>query len=193
MLTMPVGARPYFNILGIDPGTHNLGVGILTVEFGTFEILASVAFTITALKVMPKDAWAIEMHGERTSRIYTLMSELDRCFNFYNPIRIACESPFYNPRRPMAYGSLVEILSAIRTTVWNYDRWRRIQTYDPPSVKKAVGAKGGADKDVMKEKVTNMSQLRWSGPYPITALDEHAIDGLAVAYADYLALKELAC
>lgn len=191
MLTMPHGARPFFNILGIDPGTHHLGVGVLSVDFSTFEILSSVAYTITALKVMPKDAWAVDIHGERTSRIYTLAAELDRCFNFYNPLRIACESPFYNPRRPMAYGSLVEILAAIRSTVWNYDKWRQLYTYDPPSVKNAVGAKGGGDKDAIKKRVLAMPQLRWNGPYPIQLLDEHAIDALAVAYADYLAYREL--
>lgn len=193
MLTMPVGTQSWFNIVGIDPGTHKLGVGILSVSCETMEIIASNAYTLTALKLLPKDAWAIGIHGERAARIQALSDELDRCFGVFKPLRIASESPFYNPRRPMAYGSLVETLSMIRQAVWRYSVWCQMGLVDPPTVKNAVGARGDGSKDAVKKRIIAMDELRWNGLHPITELDEHAIDGLAVAYSDYKTFKEQSC
>lgn len=194
MLTMPQGTQPFFNILGIDPGTHKLGVGVLSVSCDTMQVISSTAYTLTALKLLPKDAWSTEIHGERSARIWALENELDFAFDFYQPLRVASESPFYNPRRPMAYGSLVETISMIRAAVWRYNTWCQLGMIDPPTVKNAVGARGDGSKDAVKKRVLAMEpQLHWNGPCAITELDEHAIDGLAVAYSDLIKFKEQSC
>lgn len=194
MLTMPQGTQSFFNICGIDPGTHKFGVGILSVDCSTLKIISSTAFTLTALKLLPKDAWATEIHGERAARIWAIEDELDYCFDFYRPLRIASESPFYNPRRPMAYGSLVETLSMIRRCVWRYDMWVQMGLIDPPTVKNAVGARGDGSKDAIKKRILAMeAELCWNGPCRLDELDEHANDGLAVAKADLEILKSQLC
>src|ERR1022692_310682 len=117
MLTTPDWGADYFNLIGIDPGTHNLGVAIMSVDIRTSVIVSTTAFTLVANKMLPKDSWVAETHGDRYARIVILEQGLYNIFVEYQPLQICSESPFFNMLRPQAYGALVEILSAIRRAV----------------------------------------------------------------------------
>lgn len=186
MLTMPPGASPYACIVGIDPGTLTLGVAKITVDLRDWSIHDSIAWTLNGAKLAGKDNWTQVIHGDRIGRIEALQCALERIFALYEPIEIASESPYFSHLHPGAYGPLVEIITAIRLAVMHYDAWQPLTMIDPPTIKNAVGAKGAAKKDVMKEKVLGLaSTLKYNGPTPMEALDEHSIDALAVAFAQY--------
>lgn len=170
-----------------------LGVGILQVDLRPWTILNSQAFTLNANKLAEFNDWTVNVHGERFGRIQGLEERLTRLFFEFQPIAIASEAPFYNPRRPQAYGVLVETIAAIRRAVMQYDVWRELHLIPPSLVKNAVGALGNAKKEVVKEKVIQLPDLNYTGAVPLAYLDEHAIDALGVAYGYFKDTKEKLC
>lgn len=90
----------------------------------------------------------------------------------------------------MAYGALTEVCAVIGQTVREYDAWMRLMLYEPNTVKNGVGAKGGCGKEEVQTKVISLLGHLYKGSVPITELDEHSIDSVAVAYTDYLAWRQ---
>lgn len=173
---------PHARIIGIDPGSEMLGVSCLTIDVRTLDIINTQACTFTGSK-LNMNLWMEQIHSTRFSRIAAHKENLKHIFQICQPVAIVCESPFYNPRRPNAYGVLVETLDAIRHSVWEYDQCIPLDLIDPPTVKRAVGGKGNADKIEMKRLVLSLPDLNFTGTIPLECVDEHAIDAIAVAYS----------
>lgn len=186
MLTMPKESSNEYTIIGIDPGTTFLGVGIIKVNLDTAKILSSDAFTLNGSKLINNDNWISKTYGDRTSRILALECELLKIFNYFKPTYICSESPFIMTKFPAAGIALTEVMCSIKRSVMSYSSWHRLFTIDPSSVKNAIGAKGNADKDVMRNKLVNLSELNYNGQVQLLSLDEHSIDALAVAYGLYV-------
>lgn len=176
------------SIVGIDPGSETLGLSIIEFDIETLIITRSTAKTFTGSKMFEQDNWMSCMHGARTARIHAHKKNLIEQFSSIDPVAIACESPFYNPRRPNAYGVLVETLSMIRQAVMEYDPWKWLYLIDPPTVKKSVGAAGNADKEKMFVALSNLTELKLDKP--IETYDEHSIDAIAVAYCRLKQMRE---
>lgn len=179
-----------FKIVGIDPGSDNVGLAVLEIDIKLMLLVKISAKTITGRKMFDHNSWEVSMIGERAARIKAIKQELINFFIQERPISIACESPFFNPRRPNAYGVLVEVLTMIKQAVYEADPWRQLQLVDPPTAKKAVGAPGNADKDKMKECVIKNYGYFYHGDTPVDELDEHSIDAIAVAYSNFLSLSK---
>lgn len=192
MLTMPADASPILPIVGIDPGSVSLGVGVIWFNIDTNCIEMTEAKTYNGEK-LGRGSWITERSGDRAGRIAGLKDNLLRIFNIVQPVVIASESPFFNQRRPQAYGALTEVVCAIREAVEDYDRWKHLQLIDPPTVKNAVGAKGNAGKEEVKEKLLGLPHINYQGEVPLYALDEHSVDAIAVAYCQLLRLMEQLC
>lgn len=190
---MPEDTPEYFNILGIDPGTMKLGIAIITVNRHTLEIISSTATTFNADKMLPRNSWMAEVYGERAARIAELEEAIYEWLLFYRPSDVVSESPFFNSTRPMAYGALVEILSAVRRAVQRYCNWMALHLISPSEVKNAVGAKGDGNKDAVQKRILAMTSLNYVGLGGLEALDNNGIDGLAVAFSRYTAIKEFVC
>lgn len=189
MLVMPEEPR-IASIVGIDPGTVNLGIAILWFDVVTLEIKGCHAKTYNGTKMGSEGTWDSLSYGDRYARIRLHEENLFRLFQQEKPLFIVAESPFFNQRHPMAYGALTEVVCGIRSAVKRYDGWKALYTIDPPSVKKAVGAKHNADKHAVKEKVMALEDLQYDGDVPLSALDEHSIDAIAVAVARLNLLRE---
>lgn len=197
MLTMPKEAPSVVSICGIDPGSNTLGLAILRFSIETLDIVSSEAMTLHGKKTA-RYSWTTEIHGERHGSIESNREFLLQLFIAERPLQIASESPFFNHLHPSAYGPLVESISAVRQAVMQYDLWKPLYMIDPPTVKNAVGVKGNRGgkegKELMRQAVLSLaSVLKYAGAIPITALDEHSIDALAVAYARYCKLLEELC
>lgn len=188
MLYIPEQTVKSTVIVGIDPGSENLGFATIEFDFATYEIVATKAITYVGSKLMSKNTWLTEHHGERVGRIACLKEIVIERLQELDPILVVCESPFYNPRRPGAYGVLVEVMLALKEATREYDPWRVLNMIDPPTVKKSVGAKGNAGKEDVLQAVLNLPGLNYQGNVPLSDLDEHSIDAIAVAYSKY---KEL--
>jgi Holliday junction resolvasome RuvABC endonuclease subunit len=175
-------------VVGIDPGSQTLGVAVIEFDVITNSITSTQARTFVGDKLpfYPFDNFLSETNGDRLARIQKHKQNLFNIFKDTNPISIGCESPFYSQRRPSAFGVLMEVLTAIRNAVNEYSSWQTLYIIDPPTIKKAVGAAGNADKNAMKNKVLQMQDLNFNGD--INQLDEHSIDAIAVAYCRYKTL-----
>lgn len=182
MLHIPPGSSNVATIVGIDPGSSCLGLAIIEFDLLTNKILRTTAKTFVANRFIIKNDILTELHGERFSRIETHKVNILAALMSAKPVLIACESPFFNSRMPNAYGALTEVLVAIKSAVFEYDRTKVIRLMDPPNVKKSVGAPGNADKIKMKEKVLALQDINYDGDVEIENLDEHSLDAIAVAY-----------
>lgn len=182
MLMMPYGASPIICIVGIDPGSFNLGVCVIFFNVETLQIVSTSAWTLNGMKLGRNEVWTTELHGDLEGRILGMKEALSETLDYYQPLLVASEAPFISKKFPQAGLVLTRVLSAIRQAVMQYDVWKSLDIIDPPTVKNGVGAPGNAPKEVVKEKVINLPGLNYQGPVPIEQLDEHSIDAIAVAY-----------
>lgn len=177
-------------IIGIDPGSETLGVCELRFRPQDLSITTIQAFTYHASKLHSNSQYH-DTHGDRLSRIYSLYHALLHLFHTAQPICIACESPFINVRRPQAYGALVEVVSgAIHRAVSEYSTHHPLYMVDPPSVKRAVGAKGNADKLEVQYAMSQIPEITIPLQRGLASLDEHSVDACAVAYHQLQQLRQ---
>lgn len=180
-------------IVGIDPGSTTLGFSILEYDLHSFEIVRTYARTFNAGK-MKLSELDIANHSERYARIYELMDTLYDAFVEMEPTFVISESPFMAMRRPQAYGALVEVVFAIRSALRKYDPTMNLDLIDPPRAKNAVGAAGNAKKEqvyaALKKLLPNLHFDETRSSESFDKLDEHSVDGLAIAYSRWRKLTE---
>jgi Holliday junction resolvasome RuvABC endonuclease subunit len=189
MLPIPNQNHNVACIVGIDPGTENLGVGLVWFNIDNYDIVKCASNTYRGSRLAGSD-WSEAIHGARYRRIEALMWNLSILFNREKPIVIGSESAFINVRRPQAYGALTEVVTAIRHTVQSYDLFRPLYMVPPSTVKNAIGCKGNADKEAVKNSVLKIEKLTSTCESEIALMDEHSVDALAVAYAMLNLMKE---
>ena len=176
-------------IIAIDPGSETLGVSFLEFHPMSLEVQSVSAKTFVGSKLPGMDPWLAAIYGERYARLQAHKSNLIALFEHHNPAVIACESPFYNPRRPNAYGVLVETIAMIKEAVRLYDIWKNPFLIDPPTAKRSVNAKGNADKDVMRAAVLALPEFQGKWCEDPLLYDEHSIDAIAVGYCQLRTLR----
>lgn len=178
---MPADTDTTISIIGIDPGSETMGVGIITLDVFSHVIESCEAYTFTGSK-LPGSEWTSAISPARVQRIEAHEDNLLRIFRRVKPLVIGSEAPFINKRFPQAGLVLTEVISAIRSAVKKYDKWRRMYMVEPSRAKNSVGAPGGADKDTVKQAMLQIPELVNTAITPIIDLDEHSVDGLAVCY-----------
>jgi len=167
-------------ILSIDPGTIRLGFSIIKLSIKDLEIVEAFAWTIEATRLDFYKEDVIQIHGEKFARIIAIKKMFKYVLEFYRPLSVVCESPFFNMARPSAAGPLYELLATIEQTVFEWDNQKPLYKVEPKTVKKAVGASANAKKDEVRIAVSKVKELQCAC---LDFLDEHAIDAIAVGYA----------
>ena len=145
--------------LGIDPGTYNMGVGVVTADSDELTLVDA-----DVLKV-PRGT----PHAERLHRLYRQLLEY---IAKHTPDEIAIEEPFVarNARSAMAVGQAqaVALIAAAAAGIG-------VETYAPREVKLSVTGFG----DSSKEQVQEMVLIALNAVERTMALD--ASDALAVS------------
>ena len=178
-----------FRICSIDPGVTCLGRTIIDYDCKLDKIISISPTTYKSDKMLPMIKELVESHSERIEKIYALKNQLLNDFMFYEPNSVCCESPFYNRLMPNAFGALVEIIFAIRTSAIEYSKHVPMVMYPPSIVKKAVLAGAVSDKDAVKKAVANCKEIQESLLVDFNTLDEHSIDSIAVGYTHLCNLR----
>ena len=146
-------------VLGIDPGTYNMGVGAVEVDGDRYVVTLSTALS------PPRKAGIAE-------RLAWLHERMDAIVQDLNPEVVAIESPFVsrNVKAAVAVGQsqAVAMIAAASHGV-------PVATYAPREVKKAVTDYGGSS----KEQVQGMVQTLLGLSEPLEPADK--ADALAVA------------
>ena len=179
-MIIPEGYNSY-NILSIDPGSVNTGIAIISIEN---DMIRSIdARTIEPMKLKDRVGYDVDFQPEKLIRLSNLAHTFIDIVDRYKPIAVACESPFYNRRFPMAYGTLLTILNNFQMALAQYNQTIPFRTIEPRVVKSAVGAISIIGKDPVRDAVSKIPSIMNTLIPPLHSLDEHSIDAIAVGYA----------
>jgi len=148
-------------ILGIDPGTHFMGVGVLSSDDNGDDVRCLHAGVLTAARKDPIYKRLHQLHA----RLLEVLAE-------WRPDAVAMEQPFAskNVGAALAIGQ-AQAAAMIAAASVGLD----VATYAPAQVKSAVTDHGGSSKEQVQEMVRILLRLP---PEPIA---EDASDALAVA------------
>jgi crossover junction endodeoxyribonuclease RuvC len=145
-------------VLGIDPGTHKMGVGVVTASGSDME---QVYFGV----ISPKRSDPI------SKRLSFLFDGLTEVMQEWRPTEVAIEEPFAgrNVKAAMAIGhaQAVAMLVAARFSL-------DVAGYAPSQIKQAVTDHGGSSKEQVQEMVSVLLSLD-------EAPASDAADALAIA------------
>lgn len=167
-----------YRILSIDPGSETIGYCVSEVGIQTKQIEHITAWTITGSLLANLSEQAAINYGARFARIRAHADLLNKILVQYEPTYVAIETPYYNPRRPGAFEVLVEVLSMIRNTVFDWNPWITVMLIDPASIKKSIGVSGkSGDKEAVRQALSDIPSLQ---SFITDELDEHAVDAIAV-------------
>ncbi len=194
MIHIPANSGDTFTICGTDPGTHNLGLGVLHVDMYTLRLRSFEAYTIIATKLMNDDDYLVGLHGHTYARTNAHKEALVGYFRRLRPSFIASEDAYFNRRTPSAYSPLLKSINSIREAVREYNPYLPLVLLEPSVIKVGVGAtnwskKNGTNKSSVLAAIERNSEFNVPSRTPLNILSEHAIDGLAIAYTRLTQLR----
>ena len=206
-LALPVEGPKYFTILGVDPGTTTLGTAALHVDIETL-MPAGIEFkTLNANKPSAGrtvNEWMLETHSPRAMRLRELAWMLGHEFNYFRPLFVACEAPFFNRLHPNAFGPLIEVVKMVECTTYAWNCWRPLYRIETTVAKKAVAPETtkllAEFRELCKTKALpdSKAKVEWCALHhgefsrliAGKAYDEHGLDAGVVAYAQLLRIRE---
>lgn len=190
---IPPLSSDHIRIVGIDPGTDTLGIGIVDVHCDTLEPKLVYGRTFTGHHGIRRYEHQHPNLPHRDTRVSILLREVERVFIDACPNVIAAESPFMRRFQLSAYESLTEFHKSLRGVVWRYSPVLRLHRFDPVSVKNNVGVSHvKTNKDDVARAVIGLYQDHCTENVEINSFDEHTYDAIAVCHSAYrtLILKE---
>lgn len=171
-------------VIGIDPGSSKLGIGVIDYNTRTGEIISSDCTTIVIERYFLDEDFRSTIRGPADQRIRELKEILIRLFFDYQPVMVGMETPFFNPTKPTAFAVLCLVMNMIEDAWYVYNPYTPIAKATPSVVKNSVGVKGGLGKDPVRDAVLKLD-LNYKGVEPLDKKGPDAIDGLAVAHTVY--------
>lgn len=176
-----------------------MGVAALAVRIEDLALLRVDSFTIDANKPCggrTTSPFLEEIYPARTVRMMEIANRLSTAFDYYQPLQVACEIPFFNPRNPNAYGVLMEVVKVVETTVRQWNPWRPLYRIEATAAKKSVNPALESErqrikaikdsKERIKETVRIFPELHF---LDLDAMSEHAIDATVVGYCQLQRLR----
>lgn len=171
-----------FRLLAADPGKHYLGLSVHELCSRTGEYRRIDIETIDVDRTYNRYPLNDECVSVTDNCLMKLRRHVRRVVDYYDVSFFAYEAPFYNPRRPGAYGALCEVVSCLRQAVLDENPNVYIECMSPQNIKKGMGAGGTKGKEIMFEKVLATKELMDALEFPVGDLTEHCIDSLAIGY-----------
>ena len=136
------------HLISIDPGINFCGIATIDIDDG-FKVINSTliknARAFTADEKITEAAF-----GPRAVKVGVIVRKLQELIDKHNVKTVVIEAPFYNALTPMAYGSLLEVIFAIKYTVI-IPRGLKFELIEPTLVKKLFANKGYAAKEAMRQ------------------------------------------
>lgn len=176
-------------LLGIDPGVNNCGLAIID-DSKSFKVIET--FNVKNTRKFTEEEKVLEQkYNSRVVKVQNIIHHVLRYLDKYPDLNVfAIEAPFYNSLTPMAYGSLMEVISAIKyQIIINKDI--KFKMLEPLLVKKLFANKSNAKKEVMREflfKKKKSKEIDIS--LDITELSEHEVDAIAIAFVYHHSQKD---
>ncbi len=166
--------------LSLDPGVNMTGLTVSEVSDGykvidTLLVKNNRAFT-------PEEKVVEKTQGLRAVKILAIVNKVKEVLSQYPIETIIIEAPFYNRLTPQAYGSLLEVIFALKYSVLVPED-RHYLLIEPTLVKKLFTGHGMAKKEAMKQFLaTKISTGDIVMTKNIELLSEHEIDSTAIGF-----------
>lgn len=174
-------------LIAIDPGINFCSLVTIDTE-NEFKVINSVLVK-NARAFTPEEKIKEASFGPRAVKVGAIIKKLEELIEQYGVTTIVVEAPFYNALTPMAYGSLLEVIFAIKYAVV-IPRGLKFELIEPTLVKKLFANKGYAAKEAMRQ---FLHAKKASGeiilPYEVDSLSEHEVDGVAIGFVYNLGTK----
>lgn len=172
-----------FTIMGIDPGSRNLGIAIFYINSYTLDIEEIIPIPISLNKYFIYSS----NKSSLTNRLHYLRQEFKEILEAYNPVAISIESGFINPRMPGAVIPLASAITIMSSVIMQYDMDISIIDYPPSIIKKAVGANPLGNKSPVFNALSKNKEI--SNIVNLDLLTEHCVDSIAIAYTMLLEIR----
>lgn len=174
-LTKPLTVR----LLSIDPGFNFMGICISELDFHSLTQRVIHVETINFNRYVKRFKHSPKQQGSKalmdTHMVKQLLAEV---LHVHQPDVVVCEAT-YMGRFVNAFAALTLCINAIETAAYRYDDCISFYTFEPSSVKKAMGVKGGSkEKEDMREALAVREDI--SLGVPIDQLDEHSVDAICI-------------
>lgn len=175
------------HLISIDPGINFCGIATIDIDDG-FKVINSTliknARAFTADEKITEAAF-----GPRAVKVGVIVRKLQELIDKHNVKTVVIEAPFYNALTPMAYGSLLEVIFAIKYTVI-IPRGLKFELIEPTLVKKLFANKGYAAKEAMRQFLIakkNVGDIDL--PCEVESLSEHEVDAVAIGFVYNIGTK----
>lgn len=165
-----------FNIMGIDPGSRNVGVCVYELN-GKLEVISLITYTLYIDSNKNEHKGIHDNILERTDKLESIIKML---YYLYNPVMVAMESSFINMNRMGAVIPLTKSIHSIESILYKIDKHIKILSIPPGVIKKVFNSKQ-VGKDAVLTALGNNEML-------VSKLDrkkeisEHEVDAIAIAY-----------
>ena len=174
--------------ISVDPGVNFCGI-VKVDPSDRFTVKESVL--VKNNRAFSAEEKLVEIqYGHRTVKIQAIIKCLESMLGEGDVDTIVIEAPFYSAMSPASYASLLEVLFAIKHLVI-IRKNLNMRLIEPTVVKKIFTGNGMASKDLMRQ---TLVKKKANGdvliPCEIDQLSEHEVDGVAIGYTYYLALKK---
>lgn len=172
--------------ISCDPGISNFGIAVVDDSDG-FKVVKTVL--VKNIRKFTDEERSLEtVYGSRTVKVLCILNVIRNLLDEYTIDYIVLEAPFYNALTPLAYGSLLEVISAIKYDI-ALKANLRFKLIEPLLVKKLFSKKGMASKELMKQfLITKQTDKTIALEASVDTLSEHEIDAVAVGFVHHLQL-----
>lgn len=171
-----------YTILGIDPGSNDLGLCFMTIEAETGRIKLITTYNLN-VNLLPTGDYYYD--NNRINKLIAFETYITNVLLQVNPNAVAIEAPFFNSASPQAYGSLKEIVCIIQMVAVKCNPVVNVMVIEPLLVKKYVNSNYKEGKEGVKRAVEGNPLLNI---FLSPTISEHEIDAVAIAYSYYLNL-----
>lgn len=167
--------------LSIDPGINMCGIAVVKSQGNKLEVLET-HLVKNARKFTDAEKELEVLHGTRYVKVMAIINKITELLDKHKTKLLVIEAPFYSALTPVAFGSLLEVILAIKYTT-AIERKLELSMVEPTLVKKIFTGHGRAKKEMMKEYAIS---LKANGilitEVDVSTISEHEIDAVAVAY-----------
>lgn len=178
-------------IISIDPGINNCGLSVIDIA-QQFTVKESILVKGARKFTEPEKAVEV-VYGNRTVKVQAILAKIEELLVKYPDVTMfSIEAPFYNSLTPMAYGSLLEVIMAIKYACIIKHKLQ-FKLIEPMLVKKFFAKNHMAKKEHMRQflisRIANGDIVMVPG-IEVDNMSEHEIDSVAVGFVYHLGVKE---
>lgn len=177
-------------ILSIDPGVNFCGFSLSYKEDDTIHIKKSMLIK-TIRRYNEEEKEMERIYGSRVMKIFDIIKAINDLISEFKIEKIVVESPFYSYMTPQAYGSLLEVIFAIKYMIAIPNKIE-IVYLEPLLIKKLFSNEHQASKMIMRDfliRKVEEQEIVFDFDINLDDLSEHEVDAISVGFV-YFKLPE---